>query len=160
MQAKYREGVQQFLKRKNTNSPRGERDTSAVKRKMGSIAHNSVDHSGSRKLLTGQDESESSPARQQEINTDISQFLNTKNTFNHSLAGVTHSESGEKGDLLDRDSLHGQKKSVGGIRFNTRFQLGVQDGILSNEFSQKLTSQNPSHFLGGGPGTMIFNHNH
>jgi len=63
MQAKYREGAQQFLKRKNTNSPRGERDTSAVKKKVGSIAHKSIDHSGSRKVLTGQEESESSPAR-------------------------------------------------------------------------------------------------
>lgn len=27
-----------------------------------------------------------------EINTDISQFLNTKQTFNHSLTGVTNSD--------------------------------------------------------------------
>ncbi len=62
MQAKYREVAQQFLKRKNTNSPKGDRGSSGVKKKMANIARNSLGTSGSRKLLTGNDESESSPA--------------------------------------------------------------------------------------------------
>lgn len=51
----------------------------------------SITGSYSRKKLEDEQLSDSAPIIN-EINTDISQFLNTKQTFNHSLTGVTNSD--------------------------------------------------------------------
>ena len=51
---------------------------------------NSLSASYSRKQLDQAELSDSAPIIN-EINTDISQFLNTKQTFNQSLTGVTQS---------------------------------------------------------------------
>ena len=46
------------------------------------------------------------PTIQPEINTDISQFLNTKHTFDHNLTDATHTADGDKRnrEFLDRES--------------------------------------------------------
>ena len=83
--------------------------------------------SGSRKLLA-----DDSDKGQHDINTDISQFLNTKQTFNHSMTGNTYTE-GEKDAMLDRDSAFG-----GAVNREMAGMAGVvfsKDGSFVHEFS-------------------------
>ena len=85
---------------------------------------------------------------QQEINTDISQFLNTKQTFNQSLTGVTQTADGERKISLDGDNNVAYLKN---------------DGSFVHEFSPRLPvgsrAPHPGNLM-AGPGSIIFNHNH
>ena len=94
---------------------------------------------------------------QQEINTDISQFLNSKQTFNHSLTGVTQTDGdGDKGAQLDRESNF---EGAGGIRYSKG-----KTGSFIHEFSPRVSARNQqisgNQMIFQNPGSIVFNHNH
>ena len=112
-------------------------------RKQDSRAGGSLVGSGSRRLLDQAELSDLAPMAN-EINTDISQFLNTKQTFNHSLTGVTHTSGGDKdGNTGDRDSNYAVSGGVG-YNKNAGGKGGsmppVNQQLLMNEFGPRAAA--------------------
>ena len=101
---------------------------------------------------------------QPEINTDISQFLNTKHTFDHNLTNVTHTAEGEKRnrEFLDRESTK-MNEGAGGFRYLKGNPNGNSMEYPNHQF-RSVTGM--SRHTNGTllplmhPGTVIFSHNH
>lgn len=131
------------------------------------LRHESLDASMtgsySRKKLEDEQLSDSAPMIN-EINTDISQFLNTKQTFNHSLTGVTNSEERPEA-ILDQES------ALGGVRFGQGTSAKVARAAEGGQGAGDQSPRIPSTFnlvptqaqlsmVPGPGGAFIFNHNH
>ena len=126
---------QMSSRRKGSRSPDNYRHATASRKGD----NNSMVGSGSaRRLIDG---TESDQAHPNEINTDISQFLNTKQTFRHSMTGVTQTDVGDKEDLLARNSAGGKRPIDAGIRYaHFPNKVGLNDGQASfiHEFSPRV----------------------
>ena len=104
-------------------------------------------------------------AFQPEINTDISQFLNTKHTFEHILTEVTHTAEGDKREreFMDRESSKMINEGAGGFRYLKGTHSGNSINYQHHGF-RSVTGMT-RHTNGTllplmNPGTVIFNHNH
>ncbi len=103
---------------------------------------------------------------QQEINTDISQFLNTKQTFNHSMTGVTHRDGDKPEAILDSESNDGGPFYSKKVTITKESRISNQQGKnrLNADFSPRIRThaappQMPFNLL-HGPSAVMFNHNH